>query len=67
MSGAPVEQEPLWKVADVVAFLGFKKSWVYDRVKRGKLPYLRIGDTVRFEPAAIRDWVAQHRRGPKNG
>lgn len=54
----------LLTVEDVAALLQVPRSWVYARTRqRGleKLPFVRIGKYVRFEPAAIRAFVARQR------
>ncbi len=50
--------EPLWTVADVMAFLKVSKSWVYHRVDTGQLPAIRIIGHIRFRAADIRRLVA---------
>jgi len=36
-------------------------SWVYKRVEDGTLPVARLnGFALRFEPAALREWAANH-------
>jgi integrase len=50
------ETPPLWTVADVCRFLGFGKTWVYDRVADGTLPHLNIGGRLRFKPDAVEAW-----------
>jgi len=44
-------------VAWVAEFLGVSKSWVYQATASGKLPCVRIGALVRFDPAVIKAWV----------
>jgi hypothetical protein len=39
-------------------------SWVYNHVARKKLPYIKLGHYVRFDPEEMRRWLAQQRRGP---
>ncbi len=51
------EVEPLWDADDVALFLKASRSWVYHRAEAGKLPCLRIGGLLRFQPAAIRAFV----------
>ncbi len=52
-----VDSEPLWTVADVMAFLRVSKSWVYHRVDTGQLPAIRIVGHIRFRAADIRKLV----------
>ncbi len=41
----------------VAEFLGVSKSWVYQATASGRLPCVRIGALVRFDPAVIKAWV----------
>ena len=51
--------ERLWTVADVADYLAVTertvRAWQYDH----RLPYLKIGGTIRFRPAEILAWAAQ--------
>jgi excisionase family DNA binding protein len=49
--------QALRDVAWVAEFLGVSKSWVYQAVAAGRLPCVRIGAAVRFDPNVIRAWV----------
>lgn len=52
---------PLWKVPDVAACLGITPKGVYGLVEKRRIPFLRIGNRLRFEPGRIRDWIQQKR------
>lgn len=54
---APDLLESLWTVKQVQEYLNLKRTAVYDRVHAGELPFLRIGNQLRFVPAQIRAWV----------
>lgn len=56
--------DSLWDVKDIAHVLKASVSWVYKAVERGELPCIRIGAMVRFEPAAIRSWLAARKQGP---
>jgi predicted DNA-binding transcriptional regulator AlpA len=43
-----------WRARRTAAFLGMSESWVYHRAAEGRLPCVRIGGALRFEPAAIK-------------
>lgn len=47
----------LWTVADVARFLGASESWVRNASASGRLPRMRIGGLVRFDPDLIRAHV----------
>lgn len=56
----PPENE-LWDLRAAARFLKLSTSWVYKRVEDGTLPVTRVnGYSLRFEPAALRDWVAKN-------
>jgi excisionase family DNA binding protein len=53
--------EPLWTVADVLAFTRMRRTWLYERIARNELPHYRLGGAVRFSPQEIRAWLEQTR------
>jgi excisionase family DNA binding protein len=56
----PPENE-LWDLRAAARFLKLSTSWVYKRVEDGTLPVTRVnGYSLRFEPAALREWVAKN-------
>jgi hypothetical protein len=46
-------EEPLWTIDDLAAFLRKPKSWVYDNY-RDLFPFYKLGQQVRFDPMEIR-------------
>jgi excisionase family DNA binding protein len=56
-------EDGLWTAVDVARFLRVSRSWVYQRAQAGLLPSVKLGGALRFEPAAIRAYVASG-RGP---
>ena len=61
--GAPMTdiQIPVyWTVAQVAKLLAVKTSTLRTWMRRGQSPpYLKIGDTVRFDPRAVTFWLEQ--------
>jgi excisionase family DNA binding protein len=51
--------EPLWDVRDVARYLRTSRSWTYKAAERNIIPSVRIGSLLRFEPKAIREFVAE--------
>lgn len=49
--------DKLWKVADVANFVGASESWVRHAAAGGKLPCMRLGGLLRFQPDAIRAYA----------
>lgn len=39
------------------AFLGLKKSTIYQMANDGRIPHYRIGGTIRFDPRIIAEWL----------
>lgn len=67
---SPAELHELLTVDDVAALLKVPKRWVYDHLREraggrsrgasravGRLPHIRIGKYVRFEPRAVRAFL----------
>ena len=61
---------PLLTPAEAAQLLAVKPSWIYEAVRAGTLPCLRIGRHIRFTPPCSRsgsreEWrSARHRRVP---
>jgi excisionase family DNA binding protein len=53
-----VNAEPLWDVKDLATFVKTTPDAVYRWVELGLVPHLRLGRSIRFDPAAIREWLA---------
>ena len=59
----------LLTVADVAALLKVSKSWVYEHTRsRGtprsdRIPHIKIGKYVRFDPNAVRTFLDRQARG----
>jgi excisionase family DNA binding protein len=35
-------------------------SSIYDMVAAGRIPYLRFGSSIRFDPIAVAAWLREH-------
>ena len=51
---------PLLRPNQAAALLAVKTSWVYDAVRTGRLPCLRVGRHIRFTRAMLEEWLEQH-------
>ena len=66
---APVALEQWLTVDEVAAWLKVNKHWVYEHTRSRsvpateRLPYIKIGKYLRFDPAAIREFLRRHTRG----
>jgi excisionase family DNA binding protein len=48
---------PLLRPEQAAELLAVKTSWVYDAVRTGRLPCLRIGRHIRFTRAMLEEWL----------
>jgi len=55
--------ERLWTVADVAEYLGVTERTVRTWQHSQRLPYLKIGGTVRFRPTDVRTWIDRFEEG----
>lgn len=54
----------LWTASDVATYLQTSRSWVYHQSEAGKLPCLRVGGLLRFDPATVRAFARGESRAP---
>jgi excisionase family DNA binding protein len=50
----------LMTVAETARVLRVSVSWVYERTRRrgrDRIPHIKLGKYLRFEPAAVREWL----------
>lgn len=58
MRSSEITNEALWTVREAAAFLRLGRNTVYEWAASGKLPSLRLGSRIRFQPSALRRWLA---------
>lgn len=57
--------EELWTVKDVAAYLKMSRSSVYSSLtNRDAIPAVRMGSIIRFDPDAVKAWVAARQAQP---
>lgn len=61
LKSPPKGSESLLDIAGLSKRLGIPRNTLYDWVAFGRIPYLKLGKLIRFEPRAIEDWIALHR------
>jgi excisionase family DNA binding protein len=49
---------PLLTLTDAALLLGVKMSWIYEAVRNGRLPAIRVGRHIRFTKAMLEEWLA---------
>jgi excisionase family DNA binding protein len=52
--------EELWTAAEVSALTKLATSTIYEGVRDGEIPHLRIGHAIRFRPADVKAWLDSH-------
>jgi len=59
------ELHELLTVDEVAALLKVSRSWVYEHARKrgtprsGRLPHVKVGKYVRFDPRAVREFLAR--------
>ena len=48
---------PLLRPDQAAVLLAVKTSWVYDAVRTGSLPCIRVGRHIRFTRAMLEEWL----------
>ena len=56
--------ESLLTPKEVAAWFKMSLVWVYKQTEKGLLPYHRVGDAIRFDPAEVRAYL-ESRKGLK--
>jgi excisionase family DNA binding protein len=55
----PKLNNPLLRPEQAAELLSVKASWIYDAVRTGRLPCLRVGRHIRFTQAMLEEWLAE--------
>ena len=50
--------ERLWTATEVAEYLGLHPQTIYKKANSGEIPSVRVLNALRFDPVAIREWVA---------
>ena len=59
-STSEVQRSGLVTAKGAGEILGVQISTVYAWVEQGRLPHVRLGRAVRFDPEALRRWIEEH-------
>jgi excisionase family DNA binding protein len=55
--------EPLLDSEAAAALLSVRRSWIYEAVRDGRLPHVKVGRHIRFLRTDLESWVFAQRRG----
>ena len=56
--------EPLLDAPQVAEILGMRVDFIYALARRGEIPHLRFGRTLRFRAEAIETWLRDQEQDP---
>ncbi len=59
-NGAPLS-EPLLDATVAAHLLGVRPSWIYEAVRAGRIPHLKVGRHIRFLRSDLEGWVLSKR------
>jgi excisionase family DNA binding protein len=59
---ASLAQGPLLRPDQAAYLLSVKTSWVYEAVRSGRVPCIRVGRHIRFTREMLEDWLAEQPR-----
>jgi len=60
---APAENLQLLPVSKVTALLNLPRARVYELIRQGEIPALRVGEkSVRVPRGALQEWIARHQK-----
>ena len=59
-SSAVQLDDPLLRPDEAARLLAVKTNWIYEAVRAGRLPCLRLGRHIRFTRTMLEQWL-QHR------
>jgi excisionase family DNA binding protein len=54
----PLDQ-PLLNATQAASLLAVRPSWIYEAVRAGQLPCVRIGRHIRFTRSMLEAWLAE--------
>jgi excisionase family DNA binding protein len=55
----PTTVEPLWDARQLAHWLGIHRTRLYHLVRTRRIPHLRVGRVLRFDPVAIASWCKE--------
>ena len=55
----------LLKIDELSEMIGMSKSCIYTWVSQEKIPVVKCGRAVRFDPVAIESWIKDNQKKPK--
>lgn len=56
---------PLLDAPGLAELLRLPESWIRAEARAERIPHVRLGRYVRFDPAEVERWLEGRRRGPR--
>lgn len=56
-----VVTDTVFTVETLAEYLGVSKQWIYERVRRKEIPFIKVGKFPRFREAEIETWLDSQR------
>ena len=53
-------RRPLMTIEEVATHTGLSVHTLYAMVSQRRIPYVKVGRLVRFDPGHLEDWLAHH-------
>jgi excisionase family DNA binding protein len=66
-SEPPRDDDRLLSVKDLALKLDVSRPWLYQRVARGEMPFIRVGGLVRFHWPTVWGWLQGGQLPPSGG
>lgn len=60
----PVTTAMLWNIRQLAEATGLSVYTIYTWVSQRKIPYVKVGKRVMFDPVEIRHWIEEHKVRP---
>jgi excisionase family DNA binding protein len=54
---------PLLRPEEAARLLAVKTNWIYEAVRTGRLPCLRLGRHIRFTRSMLEQWLGERAEG----
>ena len=55
-------EREIWTVEDVARFLKISKSYAYKLAELGKIPYVKLGKSLRFDKEDVIRWFEEQKK-----
>jgi len=60
-------EKRLLNIKELSEYLNVSRHTLYSWVNRGRVPYIKLNGTLRFEVAAIDKWIEENKSDPLKG